>query len=65
MKRKFKTMDAERVNTRTKDLIDMVLLISGEKLDKGNTAAAVRNRAFMNSQEFIRVSVFFRRRLKQ
>jgi hypothetical protein len=32
----------ERVNTRTKDLIDMVLLISGETLDKTKTAAAVR-----------------------
>jgi predicted nucleotidyltransferase component of viral defense system len=32
----------ERVNTRTKDLIDMVLLISGEALDKGKTGAAVR-----------------------
>lgn len=32
----------ERVNTRTKDLIDMVLLIRGEKLDKDKTAAAVR-----------------------
>ena len=31
----------ERVNTRTKDLIDMVLLISGEKLDKDKTSAAV------------------------
>jgi predicted nucleotidyltransferase component of viral defense system len=31
----------ERVNTRTKDLIDMVLLIRGE-LDKGKTAMAVR-----------------------
>jgi len=31
-----------RVNTRTKDLIDMVLLIRGEKLDKGKTTAAVR-----------------------
>jgi predicted nucleotidyltransferase component of viral defense system len=31
----------ERVNTRTKDLIDMVLLIRGEKLDKDKTAAAV------------------------
>ena len=30
------------MNTRTKDLIDMVLLIRGEKLDKGKTAAAVR-----------------------
>jgi predicted nucleotidyltransferase component of viral defense system len=33
---------AERVNTRTKDLIDMVLLISGETLNKSKTAAAVR-----------------------
>jgi hypothetical protein len=32
----------ERANTRTKDLIDMVLLIRGEKLDKDKTAAAVR-----------------------
>lgn len=32
----------ERVNTRTKDLIDMVLLIRGEKLDKDKTAAAIR-----------------------
>lgn len=32
----------ERVNTRTKDLIDMVLLINGETLDKSKTAAAVR-----------------------
>ena len=32
----------ERVNTRTKDLIDMVLLIRGERLDKDKTAAAVR-----------------------
>jgi hypothetical protein len=32
----------ERVNTRTKDLIDMVLLIRGEKLDQDKTAAAVR-----------------------
>ncbi len=32
----------ERVNTRTKDLIDTVLLIRGEKLDKDKTAAAVR-----------------------
>jgi hypothetical protein len=32
----------ERVNTRTKDLIDMVLLIRGEELDKDKTAAAVR-----------------------
>ncbi len=32
----------ERVNTRTKDLIDMVLLINGEPLDKSKTAAAVR-----------------------
>ncbi|MGH7839810.1 MAG: nucleotidyl transferase AbiEii/AbiGii toxin family protein [Candidatus Binataceae bacterium] len=32
----------ERVNTRTKDLIDMVLLIRREKLDKGKTATAVR-----------------------
>jgi predicted nucleotidyltransferase component of viral defense system len=32
----------ERVNTRTKDLIDMVLLIREEKLDRAKTAAAVR-----------------------
>lgn len=32
----------ERVNTRTKDLIDMVLLIRAEKLDKSKTGAAVR-----------------------
>ena len=32
----------ERVNTRTKDLIDMVLLIKGGTLDKSKTAAAVR-----------------------
>jgi hypothetical protein len=32
----------ERVNTRTKDLVDMVLLIRGEKLDRTKTAAAVR-----------------------
>jgi len=32
----------ERVNTRTKDLIDMVLLINAGTLDKSNTAAAVR-----------------------
>jgi hypothetical protein len=32
----------EPVNTRTKDLIDMVLLIRGETLDKSKTAAAVR-----------------------
>jgi predicted nucleotidyltransferase component of viral defense system len=32
----------ERVNTRTKDLIDMVLLINRETLDKSKTAAAVR-----------------------
>ena len=32
----------ERVNTRTKDLIDMVLLIRGENLDKVKTAAALR-----------------------
>jgi predicted nucleotidyltransferase component of viral defense system len=31
----------ELVNTRTKDLIDMVLLIRGETLDKGKTAAAI------------------------
>jgi len=32
----------ERVNTRTKDLIDMLLLIRGEQLDRLKTAAAVR-----------------------
>jgi len=32
----------ERVNTRTKDLIDMVLLITREKLHKGKAAVAVR-----------------------
>jgi predicted nucleotidyltransferase component of viral defense system len=32
----------ERMNTRTKDLIDMVLLVRGEKLDKSKTAAGVR-----------------------
>ena len=32
----------ERANTRTKDLIDMVLLIRSGKLDKKKTAAAVR-----------------------
>ena len=32
----------ERVNTRTKDLIDMVLLIRSGKLDKKKTAGAVR-----------------------
>lgn len=32
----------ERANTRTKDLIDMVLLIRGEKLDKKKVVAAVR-----------------------
>lgn len=32
----------ERVNTRTKDLIDMVLLIQRENLDKARTGAAVR-----------------------
>jgi Nucleotidyl transferase AbiEii toxin, Type IV TA system len=32
----------ERANTRTKDLIDMVLLIRGGKLDKAKTAAVVR-----------------------
>lgn len=31
----------ERVNTRTKDLIDMVMLIRGGTLDKSRTAAAV------------------------
>jgi hypothetical protein len=31
----------ERVNTRTKDLVDMVLLIRGEKLDRRKTASAV------------------------
>lgn len=29
------------MNRRTKDLVDMVLLIRGEKLDRGKTAAAV------------------------
>jgi predicted nucleotidyltransferase component of viral defense system len=32
----------ERVNTRTKDLIDMILLIRTEKLDIGKTSVAVR-----------------------
>ena len=32
----------ERVNTRTKDLIDMVLLIREEKLDRAKTVAALR-----------------------
>jgi hypothetical protein len=32
----------ERVNTRTQDLIDMVLLIQRENLDKARTGAAVR-----------------------
>lgn len=32
----------ERINTRTKDLIDMILLIREEKLDKGNVSAAIR-----------------------
>jgi len=32
----------ERINTRTKDLIDMVLLILGEKLDKRKVSEAVR-----------------------
>jgi len=32
----------ERVNTRTKDLIDMILLIRTEKLDLGKTSVAVR-----------------------
>jgi predicted nucleotidyltransferase component of viral defense system len=32
----------ERANTRTKDLVDMVLLIRSGKLDKTKTAAAVR-----------------------
>jgi hypothetical protein len=31
----------ERTNTRTKDLIDMVLLIRGGKLERAKTAAAV------------------------
>jgi Nucleotidyl transferase AbiEii toxin, Type IV TA system len=31
----------ERANTRTKDLIDMVLLILGEKLDRGKVRAAI------------------------
>jgi predicted nucleotidyltransferase component of viral defense system len=33
---------SERANTRTKDLIDMVLLVQGEKLDRKITAMAVR-----------------------
>ena len=32
----------ERTNTRTKDLIDMVLLIRGGKVDQKKTAAAIR-----------------------
>jgi predicted nucleotidyltransferase component of viral defense system len=32
----------ERVNTRTKDLIDMVLLVRGEKLDKDKVRAAIQ-----------------------
>jgi len=32
----------ERINTRTKDLIDMILLIREEKLDKGKVSAAIR-----------------------
>jgi predicted nucleotidyltransferase component of viral defense system len=32
----------ERVNTRTKDLIDMVLLVREEKLEKGKLRAAIR-----------------------
>ncbi len=32
----------QRINTRTKDLIDMVLLVQGEKLDKGKVGAAIR-----------------------
>lgn len=32
----------ERVNTRTKDLIDMVLLVRGGKLDKGKVGAAIQ-----------------------
>jgi hypothetical protein len=32
----------ERVNTRTKDLVDMVLLVRGKRLDKAKTAAAIR-----------------------
>jgi|ERR1700678_441680 predicted nucleotidyltransferase component of viral defense system len=32
----------ERANTRTKDLIDMVLLIRGQKLDKKKVVAAIR-----------------------
>jgi hypothetical protein len=32
----------ERINTRTKDLIDMLLLINGRELEKGRTGAAIR-----------------------
>jgi hypothetical protein len=32
----------ERVNTRTKDLIDMVLLVRGGKLDKGKVGVAIQ-----------------------
>jgi predicted nucleotidyltransferase component of viral defense system len=36
------TLPRERVNTRTRDLIDMVLLIRGGKIDQGKAAAAIR-----------------------
>ena len=36
------TLPRERMNTRTKDLIDMVLLIQQEKLEKEKVEAAVR-----------------------
>jgi predicted nucleotidyltransferase component of viral defense system len=32
----------ERINTRTKDLVDMILLILEEKLEKGKVSAAIR-----------------------
>jgi predicted nucleotidyltransferase component of viral defense system len=35
------TLPRERVNTRTKDLVDMVLLIRGERLNLAKTTAAV------------------------
>jgi Nucleotidyl transferase AbiEii toxin, Type IV TA system len=38
----YTLLRGERMNTRTKDLIDMVLLIRGENLDKGKTAVAIR-----------------------
>jgi predicted nucleotidyltransferase component of viral defense system len=38
----YTLLRGERMNTRTKDLIDMVLLIRGENLDKGKTAGAIR-----------------------